>query len=73
MSSEKNKNLVNTDPDFIHSPKYGNSLKEFLERHDEGVENSHISKVLLMPEAQVEALFEEALAKLKEKMGVLND
>lgn len=66
---EKTKQKIQEDPDFIVSEKYNNSLEEFCQRHDEGVDNSHIAKVLLMTEEEVQETYEEAVASLKEFMG----
>jgi len=72
-NKDKLKELILTDPDFIYSPKYGNSLEKFMYRHDEGVESSHAAKVLLMEEKEVEEIYQEAIANLKAMMGADED
>jgi hypothetical protein len=69
--ADKNKNLkdkIYKDPDFIYSPKYEFSLKKFVHRHDEGVDNSHAAKVLLMEPDEVELLYQEAVKNLQKIM-----
>jgi hypothetical protein len=68
-NKEKLKEKILTDPDFIYSPKYDNSLDKFMHRHDEGVESSHAAKVLLMEEQEVDDIYEEAVNNLKKLMG----
>jgi hypothetical protein len=68
-NKEKLKEKILTDPDFIYSPKYNNSLDKFMHRHDEGVESSHAAKVLLMEEQEVDDIYEEAVNNLKKLMG----
>ncbi len=68
-NKDKLKEKVLTDPDFIYSPKYENSLNKFMHRHDEGVESSHAAKVLLMEEQEVDDIYEEAVDNLKKLMG----
>jgi hypothetical protein len=68
-NKEKLKEKILTDPDFIYSPKYDNSLDKFMHRHDEGVESSHAAKVLLMEEQEVDDIYEEAINNLKKLMG----
>jgi hypothetical protein len=69
-NKEKLKERILTEPDFIYSPKYGNSLEKFMHRHDEGVESSHAAKVLLMEKEEVDRIYEEAIENLKKILGV---
>jgi hypothetical protein len=72
-NKEKLKEKILTDPDFIYSPKYDNSLEKFMLRHDEGVDSSHAAKVLLMDEKEVDEIYEEAIKNLKKLMGVSDE
>lgn len=72
-NKDKFKELILTDPDFIYSPKYENSLQKFTHRHDEGVESSHAAKVLLMEEAEIDDIYQEAIDNLKYMMGADED
>lgn len=70
--SDKNKlkKKIENDPDFIYCPRLGNSLKIFLEKYPEGVEDSKIAKNLLIEEEDVEAIFQSAINKIRKSMGV---
>jgi hypothetical protein len=54
-----------TDPDYINAPSYGNSLKNILKVHPEGVPNSNIEKYLLLTADEIESIHSEACAKLR--------
>jgi hypothetical protein len=70
---EKNlKEKIETDDDFINSPSHRNSLKVFMSKNPEGVDNDRIAKVLMITEEEVEEAYEEALAKLKANLAVGN-
>lgn len=70
--SDKNKlkKKIESDPDFIYCPRLGNSLRIFLEKYPEGVEDSKIAKILLVDEEDVEAIFQSAIVKIRKSMGV---
>jgi hypothetical protein len=69
MSDKKDlKEKVINDPDYIYSPKYDFSLKKFIYRHDEGVENTHAAKVLLMEPDEIDKIYERAIKNLQEIM-----
>lgn len=70
--SDKNKlkKKIESDPDFIYCPRLGNSLRIFLEKYPEGVEDSKIAKILLVDEEDVEAIFHSAIIKIRKSMGV---
>ena len=59
---------VREEDDFIHSPKFGNSLKRFLAKTDNPPENATIGRLLLLSEAEVEKLYQESVVILREKM-----
>lgn len=71
MRSGKEKTIkdkIEMDEDFINSPSHRNSLKVFMSKNPEGVDNSRISKVLMISEEEVEEAYQAALAKIKEQM-----
>jgi hypothetical protein len=59
---------VREDEDYIRCPKCSNSLIKFLAKNSDGVDNSVIARLLMIPEEQVEILYQEAVAKLREEM-----
>jgi len=56
------------EEDYVRAPKFGNSLSRFVARHSDGVENATIARLLMIPEEQVEKLYEEAVQMLREDM-----
>jgi hypothetical protein len=59
---------VLTDPDFIVSPKFGNSLNSFLDRYPDGVSPLAAARVLGMDENEVVAIRDLALSKMREQI-----
>lgn len=59
---------VREEDDFIHSPKFGNSLKRFLAKMDNPPENTTIGRLLLLSEEEVERLYQESVVILRKKM-----
>ena len=71
MKNEKEKTIkekIDIDDDFINSPSHKNSLRVFMSKNIEGVDNARISKVLMITEEEVEEAYQSALAKIKEQM-----
>jgi hypothetical protein len=60
--------LIKEDPDFIHAPKFQNSLNKFLAKNDNPLENGVIARLLLIPAEEVEALYEQSIVELKKEM-----
>lgn len=59
---------VTTDEDYIRCPKFGNSLSRFINKNPDGIENDAIARLLLTTEEEVNRLYEEAVALLREEM-----
>lgn len=59
---------VLTEEDYVRAPKFSNSLAKFIARNSDGVENATIARLLMIPEEQVEEIYEEAVLKLREGM-----
>lgn len=59
---------VLTEEDYVRAPKFSNSLSKFVARNSDGVENATIARLLMIPEEQVEEIYEEAVLKLREGM-----
>ena len=57
------------EEDFIHAPKFGNSLNKFLAKTDNLLENGAIGRLLLLPEEEVERIYQESVSQLREKMN----
>jgi len=65
--SEMEKKVIEEE-DFIHSPKFGNSLRKFLLKMDNPPENKTIGRLLLLSEEEVEKLYQESIVLLRKKM-----
>ena len=67
---EKNNILkrILDEEDFIHAPKFQNSLNKFLAKTDIIPENSAIGRLLLLSEEEVERIYQESIASLRKEM-----
>ena len=59
---------VLNEEDYVRAPKFSNSLAKFVARNSYGVENATIARLLMIPEEQVEKIYEEAIVLLREDM-----
>jgi hypothetical protein len=57
------------DEDFIHAPKYGNSLNKFLAKTENLLENGAIGRLLLVTAEEVERIYQESVIQLKKEMN----
>ena len=60
--------MINTDPDFISSNKFGNSLKEFMNAHQDEISDKTISKLLKITTEELEKQYQAIISKLKIEM-----
>lgn len=60
---------VLTEEDYIRAPKFSNSIAKFVARNSDGVDNSVIARILLLSEEEVEKIYQESLAILREEMS----
>lgn len=67
--NEAMEKLVKENEDFIHAPKFGNSLNKFLAKVEKYPENASIGKMLLLTEEQVEELYQESIKAIKEEVN----
>jgi hypothetical protein len=70
MNSEQIKNMIETDPDYIASKRYGYSLAALLERYPDGCPDRIIATVLQMTEEEVEYAYQSIVKKLRRLMKV---
>jgi hypothetical protein len=61
---------IERDLDYINSPKYDNSLTKLLSCHPNGVSDHVICKVLCITQRELDNIYESAIMKLREGMGV---
>jgi hypothetical protein len=65
MSIDEIKQRIAKDPDFINLKRFDYSLKKLLERYPEGAPVNVISQALMIPEEDLEVLYENILVKLR--------
>lgn len=68
MDKESIAKRVQDEEDYVRCPKFNNSLTKFLVKNSEGVENSVIARLLMIPEEKVEEIYAEAIRKLRDEM-----
>ena len=59
---------VREEEDYIRCPKCSNSLSKFVAKNPEGVEDSVIARLLMIPEEQVHTIYEDAVKMLRGEM-----
>mgnify|MGYP000935186440 CR=1 FL=1 len=62
---------IDADPDFIDMKRFGYSLQALLARYPDGVPDKYIAQALSVTEEEVEMLYQQTVAKLRERMGVI--
>lgn len=70
MTPERARKLLETDPDFIYSKRFGYSLKKLLKRYPEGCPDRILAAALMMTEEQAEETYKQIVLKLRKLMGV---
>jgi hypothetical protein len=62
--------LIAEDPDFIALRRFDFSLVKLMASYPEGCPDKTIAAALLIPEEEVEELYQKAVARLRMIMGV---
>lgn len=65
MTEEEIKKRIATDPDFVFFPRFDNSLKKLKERYPQEAPDKIIAVALMIPEEEVEAMWEKIVATCK--------
>ena len=73
MDKNDTQKKILEEEDYIRCPKNSNSLAKFLAKNAEGVEDSTIARLLMIPEEKVKEIYEEAIKKLRKEMAEKND
>jgi hypothetical protein len=60
---------IREEIDYIRCPKCGNSMHKFMAKNPEGVENSTVARLLMIPETEVERIYGEAVRMLRAGMN----
>jgi hypothetical protein len=61
---------ISTEPDYIHSPRFNDSLSLFLEKYPSGAPLKVIASCLAVSEEELEELYGEIITKLRVAMKV---
>lgn len=64
---------INEEEDYIRCPKFSNSLTKFVSKNSDGVEDSTIARLLMIPEEKVQEIYQEAVKKLRQEMVEADD
>lgn len=59
---------IDTDEDFVLSPKHGNSLRKLMDEYPDGVPDSLICKALDLSTSELQVTYERAIVKLRSVM-----
>jgi hypothetical protein len=70
MTLQEIKRKIAEDPDFVNIKRFDYSLEKLLERYPDGAPNRVIAHALCIAEDEVEELYRQAVAHLREIMGV---
>lgn len=68
MEKSELQKKVREDRDFIHAPKFSNSLQKYLAKNDNLLENNTIGRLLLIPSDEVERIYQESIIELRKEM-----
>ena len=70
MTDDNPRHLVDNREDFVNLRRFGFSLARALERYRDAVPDRVIALALMIPEGDVERLYQEIVVKLRRLMGV---
>lgn len=59
---------IREEEDYVRCPKCSNSLAKFLAKNSEGVEDSVVARLLMIPEEKVQEIYEQAVLELRKEM-----
>jgi hypothetical protein len=65
MNIEEIKNKIEQDEDFVNIKRFDYSLKKLLERYPEGAPVSVMAQALMIPEEELEIMYQNILSKLR--------
>jgi hypothetical protein len=58
------------DEDFVHYPKFENSLKKVLNKNPDGLEDGKIADILCIDKEEVESIYQSAIKKIRQKLNI---
>ena len=69
MTTDEVKNKIKEDEDFVYVKRFDYSLSKLLERYPEGCPNRVIAQALMVTEDDVDAMYNDIVAKLRGRIG----
>jgi hypothetical protein len=70
MDEEEAKRMLESDPEWIASKRFGHSLTKLMERYPEGCPDRIIAAALMIDESEIEERYKTIVLKLRGHMGV---
>jgi hypothetical protein len=70
MTSNEAKQLIETEPDFVHMKRFDYSLNKLMERYPDGAPTKIIAQAMMMTEDEVEELYELVIVKMRAALKV---
>jgi hypothetical protein len=64
---------ISEDEDFVHSPKFDNSVRKVINKNPNGLDDSKIADMLCIKVEEVELLFQSAIKKIRQKLKIKVD
>lgn len=61
-----------TDPDWIESKRFDNSLRKALERYPDGAPDRVIAQCLGVSEEEIDPMYTEVVERLRDLLGVID-
>lgn len=73
MNKKTRNPLLDTDPDFILSPRHDNSLRKMMSENPDGVTDATICRALDISKEELQQIYDSAILKLRGAMNGLSD
>ena len=68
MEKDEMLRKVKEDEDFVHAPKFGNSLQKVLAKIENPLHDNAIGRLLLISPEEVEKIYQESIIELRKEM-----
>jgi len=69
MERDEMQRKIREEEDFVHAPKFGNSLNKFLAKTDNPLENGAVGRMLLLSAEEVDRIYQESVVELRKEMN----
>jgi hypothetical protein len=61
---------IQEDEDFVHCPKFNNSLKKVINKNPDGLEDNKIADMLCVSIEEVSSIYNSAIEKIRQKLNI---